>query len=61
MSIFLAEEFAVNLDLRRFKDLTRFSNISAVVVDCWISRADELGESDLVIVYQTMAQRDLHC
>jgi len=53
LDLLLAEEFAVNEDFAEgFKALTKFAAESASVVDYWVSKSDNLGESDLIIVYE---------
>jgi hypothetical protein len=52
LDLLLAEEFAVNqVFAERFKALTQFRNRKATVCDFWVSKADNLGESDLIVVY----------
>ncbi len=53
IDLLLAEEFAVNADFSAwFLRQTRFSSRSADVVDVFVSRADVLGESDLIVLFQ---------
>ncbi len=53
VDLLLAEEFDVNPAFaERFKGFSKFADRSARVVNVWVSRSNELGESDLVIVYQ---------
>jgi hypothetical protein len=54
VDILLAEEFATNPGFsEKFKALTKFASEEASVADFWVSKSDALGESDLVIVYQS--------
>lgn len=53
VDLLLAEEFAVNpLFAERFKTVTKFNGQTATVVDFWVSKCDNLGESDLIVIYQ---------
>ena len=53
VDLLLAEEFALNPAFATsFKSLTKFANVPAQVSDFWISKGDNLGESDLIVVYQ---------
>jgi hypothetical protein len=53
VDLLLAEEFAVNpIFAERFKAVTKFNGQTATVIDYWVSKSDNLGESDLIIIYQ---------
>jgi hypothetical protein len=54
VDLLLAEEFAVNPAFAdRFKAVTKFAHETATFVDLWVSKSDNLGESDLIVIYQT--------
>lgn len=54
VDLLLAEEFAVNRTFaERFKALTKFASKTASVADFWVSKSNNLGESDLIVVYQS--------
>lgn len=59
IDVLLAEEFAVNPKFAEwFKRQTKFATLEAVVADYWVSKSNNVGESDLVIVYQaTISER----
>lgn len=53
IDLLLAEEFAVNAEFATaFRSLTGFQNRNAEVCDCWVSRSDVDGESDLIVVFE---------
>ncbi len=53
VDLLLAEEFAVNPTFAdRFKALTKFDGRNATVADFWVSKSNNLGESDLIVIYQ---------
>lgn len=53
VDLLLAEEFDVNSAFAdHIKSLTKFAGEPATVAETWISKSDNLGESDLVVVYQ---------
>jgi hypothetical protein len=53
VDLLLAEEFAVNpIFAERFKNVTKFNGQTATVVDFWVSKSNNLGESDLIVIYQ---------
>lgn len=53
VDLLVAEEFDVNPAFAdHFKSLTKFAGESAVVSECWVSKSNNLGESDLEVVYQ---------
>jgi hypothetical protein len=53
VDLLLAEELAINPTFAdRLKSVTKFSSASAKVAEFWVSKSNNLGESDLVIVYQ---------
>ena len=53
VDLLLAEEFAVNPEFAQaFLALTGFADETAAVADLWVSKSDNLGESDLIVVYQ---------
>lgn len=53
VDLLLAEEFDVNPAFaEHFKSLTKFAGESAVVVRCWVSKSNNLGESDLEVSYR---------
>ena len=48
----LAEEFVTNpVFAEAVKGLTKFAAIPAKVMDFWVSKGNNLGESDLIVVY----------
>src|SRR6266404_8437569 len=54
VDLLLAEEFKVNpLFAEKFKALTKFSGRTATVADFWVSKSNNLGESDLIVIYQS--------
>jgi hypothetical protein len=54
LDLLLAEEFAVNQDFSdKFKALTKFKCQDATVADFFVSKSNSLGESDLIVVYQS--------
>jgi hypothetical protein len=54
VDLLLAEEFWVNPAFaERFKSLTKFASEPATVADFWVSKSNSLGESDLIVVYET--------
>jgi hypothetical protein len=54
VDILLAEEFATNPEFSiRIKALTKFATLSASVKDFWVSKSNTLGESDLIILYES--------
>jgi hypothetical protein len=54
VDLLLAEEFAVNPTFaERFKAETKFNGRTATVADFWVSKSNNLGESDLIVIYQT--------
>jgi hypothetical protein len=54
VDLLLAEEFATNPQFAvQFRALTKFSGEAATVVDFWVSKSDRLGESDLVVLFQS--------
>lgn len=58
IDILLAEEFSVSSEFARwFWQHTRFSEIEAKVVDVFVSRSDSTGESDLVVLYESVVGR----
>lgn len=53
VDILLAEEFSVSPAFASwFLNRTRFRDLSATVVDVFVSRSDNNGESDLIVVFQ---------
>lgn len=53
IDVFLAEEFSVSAPFADwFRSHTRFHNAPAKVVDVFVSRFDDTGESDLVVIFQ---------
>jgi hypothetical protein len=53
VDLLLAEEFDVNPAFAdQIKSLTKFAGESAVVAECRVSKSNNLGESDLEVVYQ---------
>ena len=53
IDLLLAEEFAVSPTFASwFLNKTRFSNLQANVLDVYVSRSDNTGESDPVVVYE---------
>ncbi|HWA90647.1 MAG TPA: hypothetical protein VG889_11465 [Rhizomicrobium sp.] len=53
IDILLAEEFAVNPSFaEQFKALTKFASGGAAVEDVWVSKSNNLGESDLIVLYR---------
>ena len=53
VDLLLAEEFDVNPAFAdHMKSLTKFAGEPAVVAECWVSKSNYLGESDLEVVYQ---------
>lgn len=53
VDLLLAEEFEVNPQFaNQIKSLTKFADGPAVVVECWVSKSSNLGESDLEVIYQ---------
>ncbi len=55
IDLLLAEEFMVNKAFANlFKGLTRFSDKQASVADVFVSRSNELGESDLIVIYEDL-------
>jgi hypothetical protein len=53
VDLLLAEEFELNPHFAdHIKSLTKFAGEPAVVVECWVSKSNNLGESDLEVVYQ---------
>jgi hypothetical protein len=58
IDVLLAEEFDVNPAFaQRFLRLTRFAGEQAQVAEVFVSKSDNLGESDLVVIYITKAER----
>ena len=56
IDLLLAEEFAVSPSFATwFLGQTRFRDLDGSVLDVYVSRADATGESDLVVVYETLA------
>jgi hypothetical protein len=54
VDLLLAEEFSVNpVFAERFKAATKFEGKTATVADYWVSKSNNLGESDLIVIYQT--------
>lgn len=54
VDLLLAEEFSVNQTFaERFKSLTKFADRSATVSNFWVSKSNNLGESDLIVLYQS--------
>jgi hypothetical protein len=54
VDLLLAEEFTLNDTFaERFKALTKFADKRARVADFWVSKSNSLGESDLIILYQS--------
>lgn len=53
VDLLLAEELAVNPTFAdRLKSMTKFSSDTASVAEFWVSKSNNLGESDLVIIFQ---------
>ena len=53
VDLLLAEELVVNpIFADRLKSITKFADKEATVSDFWVSKSNNLGESDLVVVYQ---------
>jgi hypothetical protein len=53
VDLLLAEEFAVNpIFAQQFKNFTKFANRAGNVVNFWVSKSNNKGESDLIVVYQ---------
>jgi hypothetical protein len=58
VDLLLAEEFAVNPEFADgFKAFTKFARETATVTDFWVSKSNNLGESDLIVVYQCVDGR----
>jgi hypothetical protein len=58
VDVLLAEEFAVNpFFAEKFKSLTKFANEVAVVSDFWVSKSNNMGESDLIVLYECSDKR----
>jgi hypothetical protein len=54
VDVLLAEEFTVNPTFAtRFRALTKFAPEAATVAEVWVSKSNTLGESDLIVVYQS--------
>jgi hypothetical protein len=53
IDLLLAEEFSVNPNFAEWiRSQTKFRDQAATVADVYVSRTDELGESDLIVLYQ---------
>ncbi|TAL77461.1 MAG: hypothetical protein EPN75_12905 [Beijerinckiaceae bacterium] len=58
VDLLLAEEFFVNPEFAEsFKLLTRFAGKRALVTDFWVSKSNNLGESDLIVIYKGADER----
>jgi hypothetical protein len=53
VDLLLAEELDVNPAFaNHIKSLTKFASEPATVAEFWVSKSNNLGESDLVVVYE---------
>jgi hypothetical protein len=54
VDVLLAEEFSVNTAFAEwFRSQTKFETSVAQVADVYVSKSDNLGESDLIVIYET--------